>query len=91
MITHKDLRFFNDAESFLKGKEDILGLFRVNPRDNNLYVSHQFNYENKFLNTIKTVPSTVGSQTIYRFGDSITSGINDQTHYNKCISKVLNL
>jgi hypothetical protein len=85
--------YFNDAESFLKGKRIFLDhFFRVNPKkgDNNLYVSHQFNYENKFFEYNQaTVPSTVGSQTIYRFGDSyVTSGINDQTHYNKMYNKV---
>ncbi|SDZ98821.1 Putative porin [Flavobacterium gillisiae] len=85
--------YFNDAESFLKGKRIFLDhFFRVNPKkgDNNLYVSHQFNYENKFFEYNQaTVPSTVGSETIYRFGDSyVTSGINDQTHYNKMYNKV---
>lgn len=85
--------YFNDAETFLKGKRLFLDhFFRVNSEkgDNNLYVAHQFNYENKFFEyNQETVPSTVGSSTVYRFGDSfVSSGINDQTHYNKMYNKV---
>ena len=67
-------------------------LFRVNSNkgSNNLYVSHQFNYENKYFEYNQaTVQSSVGGRTVYRFGDSYkTSGINDQTHYNKTYNKV---
>jgi hypothetical protein len=85
--------YLSDAKSFLKGKRAFLDHFiRVNAKkgDNNLYVSHQFNYENKFFEyNQETVPSTVGSQTVYRFGDSyVTSAINDQTHYNKMYNKL---
>lgn len=85
--------YFNDAETFLKGKRLFLDhFFRVNSEkgDNNLYVAHQLNYENKFFEyNQETVPSTVGSSTVYRFGDSfVSSGINDQTHYNKMYNKV---
>jgi hypothetical protein len=85
--------YLNDAESFLKGKRVFLDhFFRVNSKkgDNNLYVAHQFNYENKFFEyNQETVPSTVGSTTVYRYGDSfVSSGINDQTHYNKMYNKV---
>ncbi|WP_040473783.1 putative porin [Flavobacterium frigoris] len=84
--------YLNDAESFLKGKRFFVDhFFRVNSEkgDNNLYVTHQFNYENKFFEyNQETVPSTVGSTTVYRFGDSfVSSGINDQTHYNKMYNK----
>ncbi|MEZ7499188.1 putative porin [Flavobacterium sp. Arc3] len=85
--------YLTDAESFLKGKRIFVDHFlRINPKkgDNNLYVSHQFNYENKFFEYNQpTIASTVGSETIYRFGDSyVTSGINDQTHYNKMYNKL---
>ncbi|WP_369766221.1 putative porin [Flavobacterium sp. WC2429] len=85
--------YFNDAKSFLKGKRFFVDhFFRVNPTkgENNLYVAHQFNYENKFFEYNQaTVPSTVGSSIVYRFGDSfVSSGINDQTHYNKMYNKV---
>jgi len=85
--------YLTDAKSFLKGKRVFLDhLFRVNSKkvDNNLYLSHQFNYENKYFEYNQaTVPSSVGGTTVYRFGDSYkTSGINDQTHYNKTYNKV---
>jgi hypothetical protein len=85
--------YFKDAKSFLKGKRVFLDhFFRVNSVKgaNNLYVTHQFNYENKFFEYNQaTVPSTVGDTTVYRFGDSyIENGINDQTHYNKMYNKL---
>lgn len=85
--------YLNDARSFLKGKRMFLDhSFRINSVEgnNNLYVSHQFNYENKYFEYNQpTVESSVAGNTIYRFGDSYkTSGINDQTHYNKTYNKV---
>jgi hypothetical protein len=85
--------YFTDARSFLKGKRVFLDhIFRVNSvkGNNNLYVTHQFNYENKYFEFNQpTVSSTVGGTTVYRFGESYkTSGINDQTHYNKTYNKV---
>lgn len=84
--------YFNDAKSFLKGKRVFLDhSFRINSAEgnNNLYVNHQFNYENKFFEYNQvTVPSTVNGGKVSRFGDSYkTSGINDQTHYNKMYNK----
>ena len=85
--------FLNDAKSFLKGKRIFLDHnFRVNSKKgmNNLYVTHQFNYENKFFEYNQaTVPSTVGNQIVARFGNSfLDSGINDQTRYNKMYNRV---
>ena len=85
--------YFNDAKSFLKGKRIFVDHnFRVNSKkgNNNLYVTHQFNYENKFFEyNQSTVPSTIGNQTVARFGDSfLYSGINDQTRYNKMYNRV---
>lgn len=85
--------YFTDAKSFLKGKRIFVDqFFRINPSkgENNLYVSHQFNYENKFFEYNQpTIESTVGTETVYRFGDSYKeSNINDQTHYNKMYNKV---
>lgn len=84
--------YLTDAKSFLKGKRIFLDhFFRINTTKgaNNLYVAHQFNYENKFFEYNQpTVPSTVGAATVFRFGDSyVTSGINDQTRYNKMYNK----
>ncbi|QBN19994.1 putative porin [Flavobacterium nackdongense] len=85
--------FLTDARSFLKGKRVFLDhVFRINPTEgnNNLYVSHQFNYENKFFEYNQpTVASSVGGTAVYRFGESYkTSNINDQTHYNKTYNKL---
>ena len=85
--------FLTDARSFLKGKRVFLDhLFRINSvkGNNNLYVTHQFNYENKYFEYNQpTVDSDVGGNTVFRFGDSYkTSDINDQTHYNKTYNKV---
>ncbi len=85
--------YLTDARSFLKGKRVFLDhYYRINSvkGNNNLYVAHQFNYENKYFEYNQpTVTSTVGSTTVYRFGDSYkTTGINDQTHYNKTYNKV---
>ncbi len=80
--------YFKDAKSFLKGKRIFVDhIFRINSLkgNNNLYVTHQLNYENKFFEYNQaTVPSTLGNTTVYRYGDAyIASGINDQTRYNK--------
>ena len=80
--------YFKDAKSFLKGKRIFVDhIFRINALqgNNNVYVTHQLNYENKFFEYNQaTVPSTVGNTTVYRYGDSyIAGGINDQTRYNK--------
>ena len=80
--------YFKDAKSFLKGKRVFVDhFFRINAvkGTNNLYVTHQLNYENKFFEYNQaTVPSTVGKTAVYRYGNSyVNSGINDQTRYNK--------
>ncbi len=85
--------YLTDAKSFLKGKRVFLDhFFRVNSvaGNNNLYAIHQFNYENKYFEYNQaTVPSSVGGEEIYRFGNSYkTSDINDQTHYNKTYNKI---
>jgi len=82
-----------DAKSFLKGKRVFLNHgFRVNNRQgaNNLYITHQFEYENKFFEYNQaTVPSVSNGKVVYRFGDSFkTSGVNDQTHYNRMYNKL---
>lgn len=87
--------YLTDAKSFLKGKRLFFDhAYRINETrgSNNLYVSHQFNYENKFFEYNQaTVASTVGPEGIevFRFGKSyVTSNINDQSHYNKMYNKV---
>ncbi|MFN3753500.1 putative porin [Flavobacterium sp.] len=85
--------YLRDAKTFMKGKRFFLDHnFRINPKagDNNLYLTHQFNYENKFFEyNQQTVLSTVGDDQIYRFGNAfVSSGINDQTRYNRMHNKV---
>lgn len=84
--------YLTDATSFLKGKRFFLDHnLRINSKvsDNNIYLTHQFNYETKFFEfNQKTVLSTVGENTIERFGDSyVSSTINDQTNYNRMYNK----
>jgi hypothetical protein len=85
--------YLTDAQSFLKGKRLFFDhAYRINETEgnNNLYVTHQFNYENKFFEYYQpTVLSRVGNESVLRFGNSyVTSGINDQSHYNKMYNKV---
>ena len=85
--------YLTDAKSFLKGKRLFFDhAFRVNPKNgnNNLYINHQFNFENKFFEYNQpTVLSTVDGQQVQRFGASYTtSGINDQTHFERLYNKV---
>ena len=85
--------YLKDAKSFMKGKRYFFDHnFRINSKNegNNLYLTHQFNYETRFFEyNQKTVPSTVNNAIIYRFGDSyVTSDINDQTRYNRMHNKV---
>jgi hypothetical protein len=85
--------YLKDAKSFMKGKRYFFDHnFRINSKHegNNLYLTHQFNYETKFFKyNQKTVPSTVNNAIIYRFGDSyVNSDINDQTRYNRMYNKV---
>jgi hypothetical protein len=85
--------YLTDAESFLKGRRLFFDhAFRINPTEgnNNLYVTHQFNYENKFFEYNQpTVLSAVGTRSVKRFGEAyVTSGINDQTHYERLYNKV---
>ncbi len=80
--------YLTNAKSFLKGKRIFVDhYFRINAlkETSNWYVVHQFNYENKFFEyNQRTVASTVGGTRFNRFGDSyLSSGINDQTNYNK--------
>jgi hypothetical protein len=89
--------FLKDAKSFLKGKRLFLDhSFQINSvkGSNNLYLAHQFNYENKFFEfnqpTIATtIVSVAGNTTFNRFGSAyVASNINDQTRYNKMYNKV---
>lgn len=85
--------YLTDAKSFLKGRRLFFDhAFRINPKDgsNNLYITHQFNYEYKFFEYNQpTVISTVDGEPVERFGESYaTSNINDQTRFEKLYNKV---
>jgi hypothetical protein len=85
--------YLTDAKSFLKGKRIFFDHgYRINNTQgaNNLYLNHQFNYENKFFEYNQaTVTSASNGSEVYRFGDSFnTSGINDQTRFNKMYNKL---
>ncbi|MFI0491545.1 putative porin [Flavobacterium sp.] len=85
--------YLTDAKSYLHGNRLFFDhLFRVNAEkgSNNLYVAHQFNYENKnFVYSQITVPSSVGATIYNRFGDSYkTANIYDQTLYDRMYNKL---
>lgn len=86
--------YLTDAESLLKGRRFFFDHgFRINPKEgnNNLYVTHQFNYEYKYFEYKQpTVLSSVGSSNLVaRFGESyVTNNINDQTRFEKLYNKV---
>lgn len=85
--------FLTDAKSFLIGRRLFLDHeFRINSKkgEHNLWLNHQFNYENRlFEYNQATVVSTVGNTPVLRFGESyVSSGMNDQTHYNKMYNRV---
>lgn len=89
--------YFKDAKSSLKGHRLFLDhSFMINPKkgSNNLYVTHQFNYENKFFEyNQKTIVSTITASDgttseLLRFGHAYVNGnINDQVRYNKMYNK----
>jgi Putative porin len=86
--------FFKDAKSELNTKRFFVDhSFRVNSNQskNNLYLTHQFNYENReFEFTQPTVISSVliNNESIARFGPSFNkSNISDHVFYNKMYNK----
>lgn len=86
--------FLNSAETFLKGNRIFVDhAFRINPEksSNNLSITHQLNYENKFFEFYqKTVPAISNDQSFLRFGPTASAGgsINDQVNYNRLYNKV---
>ena len=85
--------FLTDAKSLLKGNRIFIDhSFRINPksRASNLYLNHQFNYENKFFEYGQaTVLSSSNGTPVARFGDSFRSSeINDTTRFNKMYNKL---
>ncbi|MGK4569325.1 putative porin [Flavobacterium sp. 3HN19-14] len=84
-----------DAESFLKGIRYFVDhSFRFNKTEgeNNLYFTHQFNFEKKLFEFNQpTLTTTItGTNTPFnRFGDSnVASSIHDKTRYDRFYNKV---
>jgi hypothetical protein len=90
--------YLKDAKTTLIGKRLFLDHnFQINPTkgNNNLYVTHQINFESKYFEfnqvTIPTsITSNTGVETTFnRFGPSfVTGNINDQVRYNRMYNKV---
>lgn len=89
--------YFLNAKSILKGNRYFVDhYFRINSEKsaNNLFINHQFNYENKFYEynqpSITTqIDDINGVRTISRFGSSYnSSSINDKTRYNRMYNKI---
>ncbi|WP_396147156.1 putative porin [Flavobacterium sp.] len=89
--------FLSDAKSFLKGKRLFLDhSFRINSKDanNNLFITHQLNYEHKFFEYNQAnLDSEIGTGTgaFKRFGDVSSAAItkvNDHTRYDRLYNKV---
>jgi len=89
--------YFSNATSLLKGNRYFVDhSFRINSEkgSNNLYVNHQFNYENKFLEynqtTINTTITTPAGTTTYsRLGDAyVSSNLKDKARHNRMYNKI---
>ncbi len=87
--------YLKDATSVLKGKRFFYDhSLRINSKNkqNNLYLSHQFVYENKYYSyDQKTVKSSIDGSTNFfnRFGDSyLAANIQDRTNFNSLYNKV---
>ncbi|MDI1256494.1 MAG: putative porin [Flavobacterium sp.] len=87
--------YLGDAQSLLKGTRYFIDhSFRFNKTEgeNNLYFTHQFNFEKKLFEFQQaTVNTTItGTTTPFkRFGvASATANINDQTRYDRFYNKV---
>ena len=89
--------YFEDATSLLDGNRYFFDhRFRINKQqgNNNLFVDHQFNFENKFfefsqltLNTV--IPNETQNITVRRFGESyLSANIHDKTRYNRMYNKL---
>lgn len=95
--------YLTDAKSFLKGKRYFIDhSFRINPKNtnNNILITHQFNYETKFFEySQSTLRSSIDGEKDFfnRFGESylapngntqVSVSLKDQTRYNKFYNKV---
>lgn len=89
--------YFEDATSLLDGNRYFFDHhFRVNRAqgNNNLFIDHQFNFENKFFEfsqlTLNTsIPAEPTDISIRRFGASYRpANIYDKTRYNRLYNKI---
>lgn len=90
--------YLKDAKTTLVGKRLFLDhSFQINPTkgNNNLYITHQINFESKYFEFNQvTIPTSITSNTgvvttFNRFGPAYLIGnINDQVRYNRMYNKV---
>ena len=90
--------YLKDAKSTLTGTRLFLDhnfLINAKKQNNNVYLTHQINFESKYFEYNQvTVPTTITSSagvtsTLYRFGPSFAAAnINDQVRYNRMYNKV---
>jgi hypothetical protein len=90
--------YLTDATTSLEGNRYFFDhIFRINKenRSNNLYLTHQFNFENKFFEymqpTVLTsiINSDGTTNYVSHFGDAyVSSNIDNKTRYNKLYNKV---
>ncbi|RZJ33326.1 MAG: hypothetical protein EOO51_14245 [Flavobacterium sp.] len=89
--------YFKDAKSVMIGRRLFLDhSFMLNHKkgSNNIYLTHQFNYEYKFFEysqptVLSTITNDAGATyTLQRFGDAfVTSNIIDQARYNRMFNR----
>ena len=86
--------YLTEAKSILKGKRFFIDhSYQINKPNaaNNIYINHQFSFENKlFIYDQQIIPSLVGTTSVNRFG-SVTNKqttINDQTRFENLCNKV---
>lgn len=90
-----------DAKTLLDGNRYFIDhQYRINKMsaNNNLFIHHQFNFENKFFAfSQKTIASTIinpdpdatGNLTFNRYGDAyVTANMEDKTRYNRLYNKI---
>ena len=82
--------FSNDAKSLLKGQRFFIDhYFMINKTegDNNLYITHQFNYEDKRHRFTQTTVDGEGG--LQHYGQSyVGANINDEVNYNRLYNKI---
>lgn len=87
--------YLTDAQSTMKGNRYFIDHgFRINSLDhqNNLWLLHQFNYENEFFEYYQPTLRTdvvESNDDFQRFGESyVSSKLRDKSRYNRMYNKV---